>query len=96
MNKILGIILACLILSCGKKQHDLTVNVRVDGLKKGTIYLKKLQDSSLVGVDSLVVNGNSDIELHSDLDSPEMYFLLLDKNSKQEEAISFFADKGVT
>ncbi|WP_147678550.1 DUF4369 domain-containing protein [Algibacter pacificus] len=96
MNKILGIFLVSLMMSCGKKQHDLTVKGHIEGLKKGTVYLKKIKDSGLVSVDSLKINGNPNFELHSSLDTPEVYFLFLNKNSKREDAISFFADKGTT
>ncbi len=85
-----------LILSCAEETHDLTVKGHIKNLKKGTIYLKKVHDSILVNVDSLSINGNSDFELHSDLDSPEIFFLYLDKNSSEKDRIAFFADKGVT
>jgi len=85
-----------ILISCGDKQHDLTVKGHIEGLKKGTIYLKKVNDSTLVNVDSLIINGNSDFELHSDLESPEVFYLYLDKNSSEEDRITFFADKGIT
>jgi len=49
----------------------------------------------LIIVDSLTINGNSEFELHSDLESPQMFFLYLDKNSNEDRRIPFFADKGV-
>lgn len=96
MKKITFLLLALLIISCNEKQPDLIVKGHVKGLKKGTIYLNKLNDSMLVTLDSLVINGHSEFELHSDLESPEVLFLYLDKNSSDEDRISFFADKGVT
>ncbi|WP_405292441.1 DUF4369 domain-containing protein [Algibacter sp. Ld11] len=96
MNRVLVLLLVCLLVSCGEEQHDLTVKGHIDGLKKGTVYLKKVKDSALVNVDSLIINGNPNFELHSKLESPEVFFLFLDKNSKQEDGISFFADKGIT
>jgi len=84
------------MISCGKKQHDLTVKGHIEGLKKGTVYLKKVSDSGLVNVDSLVISGDPNFELTSTLESPEVYFLFLDRTSNKENAISFFADKGVT
>ncbi|MDN3666395.1 DUF4369 domain-containing protein [Algibacter miyuki] len=96
MNKVFLLFLVCIMISCGEKQHDLTVKGHIAGLKKGTVYLKKLNDSALVNVDSLVMNGNSNFELHSAIESPEIFFLFLDKNSAQEDGISFFADKGIT
>tara|TARA_R110000868_G_scaffold316523_1_gene577393 strand:- start:266 stop:964 length:699 start_codon:yes stop_codon:yes gene_type:complete len=96
MKNTLVLFSVFLIVSCAEKQHDLTVRGHIKDLKKGTIYLKKVKDSTFVNVDSIIISGNSDFELHSDLDSPEMFFLYLDKNSSEKDRIAFFADKGVT
>ncbi|KAA5824559.1 DUF4369 domain-containing protein [Algibacter amylolyticus] len=96
MRKISIIVLTLLFIACGKDQSDLTVIANIKGLKKGTVYLKKMQDTLLVTVDSILVNGNPKIELHSDLEEPEVYFLYLDKQSKDTDRIPFFADKGIT
>lgn len=98
MKKIAFIFLLSILFSCGetKTPSDLTVKVVIKGLKKGTVYLKKAEDSTIVTVDSLVINGEAPIELHSDIESPEMFFLQLNKNTNQDENISFFADKGIT
>lgn len=96
MNKISFLLIALFFIACGKKEHDLTVKVHVKGLKKGTLYLKKVEDTMLVSIDSMIVNGDSQIELHSDIDSPEVFYLYLDKNSAEKDRISFFADKGIT
>lgn len=96
MKKTLLLILLALITSCAKETPDLIVKGTIKNLKKGTIYLKKEKDSSLVIVDSLIINGNSNFELHSDIESPEIFFLYLDKNSSEDERIPFFADKGIT
>lgn len=85
-----------LICSCGKKQHDLTVKTKIKGLQKGVVYLKKVKDTALITVDSVAVNGISEFELYSDLESPEVFFLYLDKNSSENDRIPFFADKGIT
>ncbi len=96
MKKISFLLIALFFIACAKEQRDLTVKANIKGLKKGTLYLKKVEDTLLVTVDSLVVNGNSNIELHSDLDSPEVFYLYLDKNSAEKDRITFFADKGTT
>ena len=96
MKNILLLLFTFLMVSCTKKERDLTVKGQIEGLKKGTIYLKKANDSTLVNVDSLVINGSSEFELYSDLDSPEVFFLYLDKNSSENDRITFFADKGIT
>ena len=97
MKKIALLLIVISVFSCNNKeeQYDLTVQVNIEGLKKGTAYLKKANDTTLIIVDSLAINGNSKFELHADLDSPEMYYLFLDKNNNEERNISFFASKGI-
>ena len=96
MKNLLLLLFISLMISCGKKKHDLTVKGQIKGLQKGTIYLKKVNDSTVINVDSLIINGNSEFELHSTLESPEVFFLYLDKNSSENDRITFFADKGIT
>lgn len=96
MKKNVLLLLILVIFSCGKEQHDLTVKVNIKDLKKGNVYLKKVNDSALITVDSLVISGNSEFELHSAIESPEMFYLYLDKNDNVERKVSFFADKGIT
>ncbi|WP_242157905.1 DUF4369 domain-containing protein [Aestuariivivens sediminis] len=96
MKKITLILITFLAFSCSNEQPDLIVRASIKGLKKGTVFLKRIQDTTLVTVDSVVVNGISQIELESDLESPEVFYLALDKNSSEEDRITFFADKGVT
>lgn len=96
MKNLALLLITLLIISCSEKQHDLTVKVNIEGLKKGNVYLKKIEDSTVVNVDSITINGNSKFELHSNISSPEVFFLYLDKNSSENDAITFFADKGIT
>lgn len=97
MKKYLLLALLVTIVSCAKETTpDLIVKGTIKGLKKGTIYLKKEQDTAIVTVDSVIINGIPDFELHSSLESPEVFYLYLDKNSSDEDRIMFFADKGVT
>ena len=96
MRKVLLLFIALLAFSCSKDQPDLIVRTSIKGLKKGTVYLKKVKDTSLITIDSVVINGNSMFELKSDLESPEVFYLYLDKNGGKNDRITFFADKGVT
>lgn len=96
MKKISALFLALCVLACGKNEDNLIVKGHIKGLKKGVVYLKKANDSTLATVDSMVVNGNASFELQSPIESPEVFFLYLDKNSALEDRIAFFADKGVT
>lgn len=70
----------------------MVVKVTIDGLKKGTLYLQKVKDTALVSVDSIKLDGNTNILLSDDVESPELYFLTLDKIAG--ERISFFGEEG--
>ena len=96
MKKISILLVLLLAFSCGKNQSDLTVTGTVKGLKKGTIYLQRVSDTALVALDSVSILGDSSFELHSELLTPEMYYLYLDKNDNSKNQLSFFADKGIT
>ncbi len=68
------------------------VNCNIEGLKKGTIYLQKLSDTALVSVDSVKINGISNFILYDNVESPEIYYIML--NNIDEEKIPFFGEKG--
>ncbi|MEZ4793361.1 MAG: DUF4369 domain-containing protein [Gelidibacter sp.] len=96
MKKLFPLIVFILIVSCAKDHSNFTLKGNIKGLMKGTVYLQKLKDSSLVTIDSLIINGNPEFELTTYLESPEMLYLKLHKYDNEEHVIPFFADKGVT
>lgn len=98
MKRIFSLLLfTLLIYSCTKDTSNVTVKGSIEGLRKGTLYLQKIQDTLLVKLDSVIINGNnSNFELHTDIEEPEVLYLILDDNSKEQESISFFANEGVT
>lgn len=96
MKKILLLsILATLVISCSRT-GDFKLTGTVKGLKKGTIYLQKIQDTNLINLDSLVVDGDPDFEFYTDLKEPEVMYLHLDKvdASGYDDRIRFFAEPG--
>jgi hypothetical protein len=96
MKKILLLtVLASLLFSCSRTA-DLKLTGTVKGLKKGTLYLQRLQDTILVTVDSLIVDGDPDFEFYADLKEPEVLYLHLDKvdASGYDDRIRFFAEPG--
>ena len=98
MKQLFILLLGLLIVSCGKEQpqHEFTLKGYVKGLKKGTVYLQRQQDTMMVTLDSLEVQGDPNFELHYDLNEPEVLFLKLDKNDNDEGTVVFFANKGIT
>ncbi len=100
MKVIRHLSLALLVIigiSCEKeKEANFTLKGNIKGLKKGTVYLQKDGDSSIIDLDSLVINGESEFILKTNIDEPILLYLKLFKNDDDEHYIPFFADKGIT
>ncbi|QOD61883.1 DUF4369 domain-containing protein [Polaribacter haliotis] len=95
MKKIIGFILiAILAVACStKKDGNMIVQGNIKGLKKGTLYLQKMQDTALVSVDSVKVSGDGNFRLTDNVESPEMYYVTFNGNITNKR-ILFFGDKG--
>jgi hypothetical protein len=98
LNKALSLILLVLLaFSCGKdKESNFTLKGKIKGLKKGVVYLQKDGDSSVIDLDSMVITGQPEFTLQTDLEEPILLYLKLFKNDGEEHYIPFFADKGIT
>lgn len=72
------------------------VSGRVDGLRKGTLFLQKVLDSTLISIDSIVINGNPEFNFKTKIESPEIYYLYLNKDDGDtlNDRVMFFAEKG--
>jgi len=94
MKKIISLIaFISFFISCNNtKIGSMIVNGNIDGLKKGTLYLQKFKDTLLVSVDSIQLNGKSNFTLADQIETPEIYYIVLDK--KSDEKILFFGEKG--
>jgi len=96
MNKFLSLtVILLLIIGCSTSSEnnmDLTGNVK--GLKKGTLYLQKIEDSTLVTLGSVVVNGSSQFSFSETILEPELYYLhlKLENGILQDDRIAFFAE----
>ena len=80
--------------SCAKKEPNFILKGTIKGLKKGTVYLQKEGDSSIINLDSVAIMGEPEFTLSTDLDEPEVLYLKLHKKDGLEHYIPFFADKG--
>jgi hypothetical protein len=97
MKKLSILLLAIIALSsCNNKESNLIVNANIEGLKKGTVYLQKIDDTLMVDLDSVVVNGNANISMETFIESPQVMYLYLKKvdNSQYDDRIDFFAEEG--
>ena len=74
-----------------------TLKGKIKGLKKGVVYLQKNGDStSIIDLDSMVINGQPEFTLTTNIEEPIVLYLKLFKNDGEEHYIPFFADKGIT
>lgn len=88
------LLVLCCLAACSTEEKNLTVKTRVQGLKKGTLYLQKIEDTSLVTLDSVVVEGQKEFTLEAFIEEPQVLYLYLNKvdNSKYDDRLMFFAE----
>ena len=67
--------------------------MNIEGFKKGKVSLQKVNDSTLITVDSVFVNTESPLNLSYDLKSPELFYITIDV-SKNDKTLEFFGEKG--
>lgn len=93
MKNVFVVFLMVLLVACSKEKElgNMLVRGKIKGLKKGTLYLQKIKDSSLVSVDSINLFGNDTFMLSDDIKSSEMYYITLNGNQNK---ISFFGQEG--
>ncbi len=92
---ILLLIVIISIASCNDSStSNFSVSGTIDGVKVGKIFLQRLQDSTLIDIDSTEFDGNSDYFLQTEIDEPELLYLHLDiKDGKDyNDRIMFFAE----
>jgi hypothetical protein len=95
MKKIIAVlIVSILMVACSsEKEGNMIVEGNIKGLKKGTLYLQKMNDTALFSVDSMDVFGDGNFRLMDNVISPEMYYLTF-KGNTNDKRILFFGNKG--
>ncbi|MEO8535567.1 MAG: DUF4369 domain-containing protein [Flavobacterium sp.] len=98
-KSIIAFAVLALLASCSKKESptdSLHLTGNIKGLKKGTLYIQRVVDTSLVAIDSIKIDGNSTFERDIKLQSPEMLYLFLDRGvtNSLDNNILFFAEPG--
>lgn len=95
---IIGLFCILFLTACSEKKSTknfiLTGNIK--GLKKGTLYIQRMNDTVFVPIDTIAINGDSHFKSEFDLQSPEMLYLFLDRGvtNSVDNNITFFAEKG--
>lgn len=97
-KSIIALFSILLLAACSEKKSTknfvLTGNIK--GLKSGTLYIQRIQDTILVAIDTIKIDGVSQFTSEFDLASPEMLYLFLDRGvtNSLDNNIPFFAEKG--
>jgi len=99
MKKIIPVLLLLIFCSaCGDgiTENTMIVSGQVKGLKKGTLYLQQVPNSTLVVIDSLQVNGDGSFSFQTEIEEADIFYLYLNKkdNNDVNDRISFFGEPG--
>lgn len=99
INKILLLLLSITIIySCNNRESKNYMSVigKIDGLRKGSLFLQKFVDSTFISIDSTMVNDDFEFNMGISIDEPDIYYLYLDKfdGDSLNDRIKFFGDIG--
>jgi hypothetical protein len=97
-NSIIAFVTLLLLASCNKNESKTNLHLtgNIKGLKKGTLYIQRAVDTTLVAIDTITIDGSSTFETDLDLKSPEMLYLFLDRgvSNSLDNNLVFFAEAG--
>ncbi|SDW34399.1 DUF4369 domain-containing protein [Aequorivita viscosa] len=84
------------LIGCSSDTEMMNISGSVKGLKKGTLLLQKFEDTVLVTIDSLIIDGKSDFHFSQKVESPEIYYLYvrLKDGTLRDDRITFFGETG--
>lgn len=97
-NSIIAFVSLLLLVACNKNESKTNLHItgNIKGLKEGTLYIQKYNDTALIAIDTIKIDGQSTFESNIDLKSPEMLYLYLDRGvtNSLDNNIMFFAEAG--
>src|SRR6187402_2377086 len=97
-NSIIAFVSVLLLVACNKNESKTNLHItgNIKGLKDGTLYIQKYNDTALIAIDTIKIDGQSTFESNLDLKSPEMLYLYLDSGvtNSLDNNIMFFAEAG--
>ena len=99
INKILLLLLSITITySCNNSEPNnyMSVSGKIDGLRKGKLYLQQFVDSVFISIDSTEVNNEFEFNLSTSINESDIYYLYLDKfdGDSLNDRIKFFGNSG--
>jgi hypothetical protein len=95
---ILSFATTLLLLSCAEKTTETNTQIAgtIKGFSSGTVYLRKMNDTVLVTIDSVQMKGDSKFRFDFDLDSPEVVYLEINRGvtNSIDNNLPIFAEPG--
>lgn len=89
---------ALILTACGDKKAtgNLEITGNIQGLKSGTLIIKKIVDTSFVNLDTIKIDGDSHFIANLTIAAPEMLYLTLNRGvtSSMDNTLPFFAEPG--
>lgn len=78
---LLSFVSVLTILSCTEKKPDTNTHItgNIKGLSNGMLYLQKMNDTVLVAIDSIKMEGDSKFQFDLNIDSPEVMYLVINR-----------------
>ena len=99
MQKTIIALLALVVFSaCEEKKTDKNLHItgNIKGFKKGTLYIQRIKDTTLVAIDTIKIDGDSHFTSDLKIDSPEMLYLFIDRGvtNSVDTNMPFFVEPG--
>jgi hypothetical protein len=100
-NSFSFLILCLVFINCqtSKKtieNNTMVVKGKIEGLRKGELFLQKMEDTLLVNIDSIQISGTPKFEFKTPIETAEIFYLYLDKEDGDilNDRILFFGENG--
>ena len=95
------LLLFLLFINCQQSKINennnlMIVKGKVEGLRKGKLFLQKIEDTLLINIDSIQISGTPKFEFKTDIETAEIFYLYLDKEDGDSlnDRILFFGEEG--
>lgn len=77
---ILALLAAAAITACSEDtENTMKLTGDIEGLRLGTLYFQRMNDTALVNIDTLEMKGSGHFEFNLPVEEPEVFYLYLDK-----------------
>lgn len=87
------------IASCTEKKADTNTHIigNIKGFSNGMLYLQKMNDSALVAIDSIKIEGDSKFQFDLNLNSPEVMYLVINRGVTKsiDNDLPIFVEPGI-